>query len=109
MDELYRVMKVDAKATIICPYYASMRSVQDYSHQWPPVCEASFLYFNKGWRVQNKLDHYDVHCDFDFGYGYAMQPDWAARNDETRGFGVRHYWGVVNDVQVVLNKRGASK
>lgn len=45
-----------AKATILAPYYTSMRCWQDPTHT-RAISEASFLYFNKDWRVQNKLDH----------------------------------------------------
>ena len=49
------------------------RAIQDFTHEWPPVAAETFLYFNKGWREQNKLTHgyYDLKCDFDFSYGYA--------------------------------------
>ena len=107
MDELYRIMKPEAKATFFMPYFQSARSMQDFTHAWPPVGAQSFLYFNKEWRNQNKLTHghYDLKCDFDFTYGYLMQNDFAAKHEEARNFGVRHYWDVVNDIQVVLEKR----
>jgi SAM-dependent methyltransferase len=55
MDEVYRILIPGGKAVFITPYWSSMRSVQDFTHQWPPICETSYLYFNKGWREQNKL------------------------------------------------------
>jgi len=105
MDELWRVLKVGATATILVPYYASMRAVQDFTHEWPPVAESSFLYFNRAWRVANKLDHYPVSCDFDFTFGYVMSADWAVRAEEARAGAIRLYQNVVNDLQVVLTKR----
>jgi hypothetical protein len=105
MDELYRVMKPGAQATLITPYWNSMRAIQDPTHAWPPVCEASYLYFNKGWREQNGLQHYPIKCDFDFGYGYALDGDWQVRSQESRQFALKHYNGVVNDLQVVLTRR----
>lgn len=102
--ELYRILKVGAKVTIICPYWSSMRSVQDPTHQWPPVCEASFLYFNKSWREQNKLDHYDIHSNFDFTYGYSLNPAWANRNDELKQFAIANYTNGVMDVHVTMTK-----
>lgn len=105
MDEVYRVLIVGAKVTVICPYYASSRAVQDPTHAWPPVCEATFLYFNKGWMKQNGLDHYPVHCDFDFTYGYAADPETASKAEEAQRFCVKHYLNAINDIQVVLTKR----
>lgn len=115
-DEIHRILKpaefdpenpnIPTKgfASIICPYYSSMRSWQDPTHQ-RAISEASFLYLNKQWRLDNKLDHYPVECDFDFSYGYAISPDWQNRSDDARGFAIAHYHNVVNDIQVQLVKR----
>jgi hypothetical protein len=109
MEELYRVLIDGGKGTFIVPYFMSSRSVQDFTHEWPPVCEASFLYFNQPWREANKLTHglYDIHCDFDFTYGYAMDPTWASRQDEARNFAIRHYWHTVSDLYVTVVKRAS--
>ena len=104
MNELYRIMKPGAKALILAPYYNSMRAWQDPTHT-RAISEATFLYYNKDWRVVNKLDHYPITCDFDFSYGYNMAPDWLNRAEEARNFAIRHYTNVINDIQVVLVKR----
>jgi hypothetical protein len=109
MDELWRVMKVDAKATIITPYWSSMRAVQDPTHSWPPVCEATYLYFNKKWREDNKLSHYPITCDFDFTFGYGPDPDIALRSAEFQQFALKHYTNAALDLHVTLTKRGPSK
>lgn len=105
MNELYRITKVGAKAVIITPYHASMRAIQDPTHQWPPVCEHSYLYFNKGWREANGLEHYGINCDFDFSYGYAIDPDVSNRNAEYQLFAFKHYLNAINDLQVTLIRR----
>lgn len=105
MNELYRVMKEDAKATIITPFYSSSRAVQDPTHVFPPVCEASYLYFNKKWREDNKLDHYPITADFDFTFGYAVDGDVGVRSTEYQQFAVKHYINSVLDLQVVLTRR----
>lgn len=114
MDEIYRIMKspivnkdgekVNSKVTIICPYYSSMRAWQDPTHV-RAICEASFLYYNKQWREVNKLDHYGIKSDFDFSYGYQLNPDWAARSQEARDFAIKHYWNVISDIYVTLTKK----
>jgi hypothetical protein len=104
MDSCHRVLIPGGKMTVIAPYYTSMRCWQDPTHK-RAICEATFLYFNKGWRDANKLDHYGIKSDFDFTYGYAMVPDWAARSEEARAFGILHYFNVVNDIHVTLTKR----
>src|SRR5579872_2405894 len=62
MDELWRVMKVGAMATIIVPAWNSPGAVQDYTHEWPPVCQESFVYFNRDARRLMQLEHYGLTC-----------------------------------------------
>lgn len=115
-DEIYRILKpaeflpenpnipIKGFANIVCPYYSSMRAWQDPTHQ-RAISEASFLYLNKDWRVNNKLDHYPIECDFDFSYAYSVAPEWQNRNEETRAFAIQHYINVVTDISVMLVKK----
>lgn len=115
-DEIHRILKpakfdpenpnipIRGFANIVCPYYSSMRAWQDPTHQ-RAISEASFLYLNKQWRKDNNLDHYPVKCNFDFSYGYGMSPEWANRSDDSRGFALRHYANVVDDIQILLIKK----
>jgi SAM-dependent methyltransferase len=105
MDEVYRILKVGGKIRIIAPYYSSVRCWQDPTHK-RAISENSFLYFNKQWRDMNKLDHYNIKSDFDFTYGYNMDPMWANRAQESRDFAIKHYINVINDLDVTLVKRG---
>ena len=104
MDELYRILIPQGKAQILVPYWTSPRAVQDPGSAWPPLVEKSFLYFNKAWRESQKI-YNTCHCDFDFQYGYALDQETTARNDETRPFWVKHYVGSVNDLHVTLTKK----
>jgi SAM-dependent methyltransferase len=115
-DEIYRILKpaefdpanpnIPTKgfAVISGPYYSSVRAWWDPTHQ-RSLSEQTFLYLNKQWRIDNKLDHYPVSCDFDFSYGYVLAPDWQTRNQEVQAFAVQHYINVVSDIQVQLVKR----
>jgi hypothetical protein len=105
MDELWRVLKPAGTANIITPYWASSRAIQDPTHQWPPIAESSYLYFNKQWREDNGLSHYPIRSDFDFTYGYNIDQPWSARSTEARDFAMRHYLHVASDLHVVLTKR----
>jgi all-trans-retinol dehydrogenase (NAD+) len=97
----------EVKTTVVCPYYMSVRATQDFTHKWPPISQNTFLYYNKGWREQNKLTHghYDLKCDFDFVYGFSINPGWAARHDEARGFAMNNYWNAIDDIHLTLTKR----
>lgn len=107
MDELWRVLKVDAKAIFITPYWSSMRAVQDATHEWPPICEASYAYYNETWRRMNGLAHYDVKCNFDYTFGFALAPIFQQRNEETRQFATQHYVNSAADLMAALYKRVA--
>lgn len=104
MDEVYRILKPGCKIAISAPYYNSIRAWQDPTHT-RVISEATFLYFNKAWRVANKLDHYPIKSNFDFTYGYSISPEWMSRAEEARGFAIRHYTNVVDDIQVLLIKK----
>ena len=113
MDEIYRVMKspyvnkdgekVTSKVTIICPYYSSMRAMQDPFHI-RPISEASMLYYNKEWRDTNKLSHYGIQANFNFSYGYQIVPEWANRSQEARDFAIKYYINVITDIYFTLVK-----
>jgi len=115
-DEIYRILKpaefdpanpnIPTKGfvNIVSPYYSSMRAWQDPTHN-RAISEASFLYLNKQWRKDNLLEHYPVTCDFDFSYGYVMNPTWQQRNQEAQTFAIQNYINAVSDIQVMLIKR----
>ena len=75
MDELYRICKPGASITIVCPHWKSERSIQDFTHEWPPLCDQSFLYFNKQARDNAGLSHYGIGCDFDLSRSYDGNDD----------------------------------
>lgn len=107
MDELYRVLAPEGKVTIITPYFNSVRATQDFTHEWPPISPNSFLYFNKQWRIDNKLTHgyYEMSCDFDFTYGYSINAAWVSKSEDARAFAVNHYQGVIDDLHTTLVSR----
>lgn len=103
-DEVWRVLVPEGQITIICPRWGSIRCWQDPTHR-RAISENTFLYTWKWWREQNKLDHYNVECDFDFTYGFFPDPEWGLRSDEARTFGSKHYLNVLNDIQCTLTKK----
>ncbi len=105
MAELWRVLILGGKCTVITPYWASPRAIQDPESQWPPVCEQSFLYFNKSFRETNKLPEPSGYVDFDFTYGYALDPETSGKSDEVRPFWIKHYLNAISDLHMVLTKK----
>lgn len=105
MEELYRIMRPGAKAALITPYWSSMDAVQDPTHQWPPISQGTYGYFNKGWREKVRIEHYGIHCDFDVRFELILQKDWQQRPLKDQEFAVRHYLNVVRELVAVLTRR----
>jgi hypothetical protein len=103
-NELYRVMKVGAKAQIIAPYYASERAYGDPTHQWPPIVGFAFYYLSKAWREPN-APHTDYTCDFDATWGYSMHPELFVRAQEYQQFALQWYREAAQDIIATLTKR----
>lgn len=103
-NELYRIMKKGGKATIVSPYYTSIRGFGDPTHT-RYLGEWSFYYLNKEWRDLNKLSHYGLECDFDIKYSYYITNEMTLKSDEVRDKAFKHDWNVVDDILVDLIKR----
>lgn len=117
VNELYRVLKVGAKATIICPHWASCRAYGDPTHQWPPISEFWFYYLSREWRLGGKNNppqapHTDIKywdkgfdCDFEATWGYGVHPNIQTRNQEFQEFAVNYYKEAVQDIHATLTRR----
>ena len=111
VNELYRVLKPDAKCTIIVPHWASCRAYGDPTHQWPPVSEFWFYYLNKEWRANN-APHTDAanipngfKVHFEATWGYSLREDLMTRNQEFQQFAVANYKEVCQDIMATIIKR----
>lgn len=116
-DEAYRVLKPDikpdpatgrpaqpgGKMTVIVPYLMNHRAFQDPTHR-RFLCETSFLYLAKQWRDGNGLSHYGVDCNFNMHIDRTTSMVEGAYNAETAQMRATHYWNVVMDIVVTLDK-----
>lgn len=104
MEEVYRIMKVGATAQFVTPM--GDRAMQDFNHEMPPIVPGSYLYWNKNWLVQNKLEHgeYVTTANFDYTYGFALHPNVAARNAEFQAYATQYYVNAATDLFVTLTK-----
>lgn len=104
MNEAWRILKEEATATFITPYYTSMRAWQDPSHN-RVITEATYAYLSLEWRKENKLEHYPIQTDFTIvSCEYIYHPDYQNMNLADQQFGLRHFWNVGADMKVVLQK-----
>lgn len=105
MNEMWRVCEKDAKVSIVGPYYTSIRAWQDPTHV-RPLSEATWMYYNKGWREANKLDHYGITADFDLVNAILFfNEPWNQKSEDARQFAAKHYFNVVSDILVELKAR----
>lgn len=110
MNEMWRVMKVGAKAQIIVPHWASCRAYGDLTHQWPPVSEMWFYYLSTTWR-ETQAPHDDIKwnpdgysCHFDATWGYSLNPALHIRNQEYQNFALSNYKEAAQDIIATLTK-----
>ncbi len=110
MNELYRVLKMGGKATIITPHWASNRAYGDFTHANKPVSEMFYYYINKEWRRVNAPDN-DIewnpkgyNCNFSATWGYSMREDIAQRNSEYQQFAMANYKEACNDIVATVVK-----
>ena len=111
VNECHRVLKKDAKLTIVVPHWGSNRAYGDMTHQWPPVSEMWFYYLDKSWRKVNAPHNDAEHleggytCDFLFTFGYSMHPSLISRNPEYQQFALQNYKESAMDIIATLSKR----
>jgi hypothetical protein len=117
IDEAYRVLKyaeadgssATGTLTVIVPWWNSVRQWQDPTHK-APFPDNKALYFNKPWRVANKLDHYEIKSDFDFTLNYQLVDPangvkgYVSASREAQLFALYYYANVVGDLTVVFRK-----
>lgn len=111
LNELYRVMKVGAKALIITPHWASNRAYGDFTHKGNPVSEMMYYYISKEWR-KTQAPHTDIEfnkdgytCDFEAGWGYSFGPELALRDTNYQQFALANYKEAAQDLIATITKK----
>lgn len=109
-NEIYRVMKVGAKATLIFPHWCSNRYYGDPTHK-EPFSEMGFYYLSKEWRM-TQAPHSDkewnkngYNCDFEASWGYSMRADLVSRNQEYQQMAMSTQKEAVQDIIASLVKK----
>ena len=104
-NELYRVLIVGGKATIITPHFAAERAYGDVTHKWPPVTGFWFYYLDKGWRANN-APHNDFYtCDFLATWGFSMHQAIIGKNPEYQQHALTFWREAAQDQIATLVKR----
>lgn len=105
VNELYRVLKVGAKAQIIVPHWSSCRAYGDLTHKWPPVSEFWFFYLSKEWRKVNAPHNDKYVCDFDVTWGYGISEELVGRNEEYKMYAMKNYKDIITDIIATFTKK----
>jgi SAM-dependent methyltransferase len=105
VNELYRVLKPQAKALLITPHAFSGRAYGDLTHKWPPVVEFWFFYLNKEWRAVNAPHNSFYTCDFEATWGNSIHPMIQTRNSETQQWALTFYKEAAQDTIATLVAR----
>lgn len=107
-NELFRVLKPGAKATVIVPHWASCRAYGDPTHKWPPVSEFAWFYLKKDWRMLN-APHTDskhlqggFNCNFEVTWGYSLHPEVSQRNQEYQQYAMNFLKEACSDTIATL-------
>lgn len=104
VDEMWRIMKMGATATVIHPNLQSARAFQDPFHQdFIPM--ERWQYVMRYWRDENMLvsPPYPT-CNFEYTIGAAFDDDRAMRSEEVLMQCAKYEWNVVLDLMVTLTK-----
>ena len=103
-NELYRVMKVGAVATIITPNWSHACAYGDPTHQWPPMSPWYPLYLDKQWR-DTQAPHVSYKCDFIGGVAGSWDARLNGRNPEFTQIAMSNETNAWRDLIVTLTKR----
>lgn len=102
MDECWRILKPEAMMRIIVPNATSTRAFQDPTHRrFFPM--ATFYYFWKQWRIDQKLGHYPVDCDFGCVSLVPIIPvEESLHSPEVQQRRFNECWNIIQDWQADL-------
>lgn len=103
-DELYRVMKPGAVATIITPNWSHACAYGDPTHQWPPMSAWYPLYLNKEWR-DTQAPHAPYICDFNHTVAGSWDVRLNGRNPEYTQAAMNNETNAWRDLIVTLTKK----
>lgn len=105
MRECWRILVPGGKLVVTVPHARSDGAVQDPTHQWPPLVEQSFFYFDRDARAKLHIGHYPIEADFQVQIGIVFQPEWAQRPQQEKMFALRHYNNVASEITAFMTKR----
>lgn len=102
-DECYRILVPGGWMTVIWPSHRSDRAFQDPTHRRFPTAQ-TMLYMSEEWRRVNKLDHYNVDCNFGVFCNPTIPEEINLRHQEVANKMINNYWNTTVDWVAKLQK-----
>ena len=90
-DECWRILIPEGWMHVQWPSLRSNRAFQDPTHR-RFIPEQTMGYLWKDWRVANKLDHYNVKCNFISDVGQSFDPILNTRHEAVRAQHILNFW-----------------
>lgn len=108
MNEMYRVLIKDGRATISTPHWCSSRAYGDFTHKWPPVGEMFYFYLSRKWRMDNSPDN-DIewnpngyNCHFEVTMGHTIHQEFITKHQDRQMFALQFYKEAAQDLIATL-------
>lgn len=102
MEEAYRCLMPYGTIRLVVPYYTSVRAWQDPTH-CRVITERTFDYYNKEKSKLLGVEHYMGECNFEkLSQRLIVNPEFESKSEEAKAWAMRHYWNVIDDMEVVL-------
>lgn len=100
-DECWRILKPGGWFTVIVPCLRNNRAFQDPTHRRFLPAEA-FFYLFKNFRDVNKLNHYNVQCNYEGSINPTVSQDMNLRSQEVQTRMFNESWNAIADWHVKL-------
>lgn len=109
-NELWRVLKPEAKCSVITPHWASCRAYGDLTHEWPPVSEFWYYYLSQEWRTTNAPHNESLYsCNFEVSWGHTLHPGLQGRNQEYQTNALQWWKEAAQDLFATFIKKPLKK
>lgn len=103
-DECWRILAPDGWLHIVVPAHRSDRAFQDPTHR-RFITAQTFAYMNEAWRRANRLDHYNVVCNFIGDCNPVVMEEMNLRSPEVAHRMIQREWNTVVDWKAELQKK----
>lgn len=106
-DECWRILVPDGWMQVIVPSHRSDRAFQDPTHR-RFITPQTFVYLNQEWRRLNRLDHYNVECNFAVECVPTIPAELNLKNPAVVANHIQNYWNTTVDWVARLQKKPRS-